>query len=48
MKKPARGQLENDLKVIDTALKGRGVDAKVNIATMKKVTSKSYNFPELQ
>ena len=48
MKKPAKGQLENDLKAIETALKGRGVDAKVNIATMKKVTSKSDKFPELR
>ncbi|MBO4863662.1 MAG: hypothetical protein J5517_04815 [Eubacterium sp.] len=35
MKNPAKNQMENDLKTIETKLKGRGVDKKIDIATMQ-------------
>ena len=35
MKKPAKGQMEKDLTKIETSLKSRGIDKRIDLATMK-------------
>ena len=35
MKKPAKGQMEKDLTKIETSLKSRGIDKRIDMATMK-------------
>ena len=46
MKKPAKNQLDNDLKKIETSLKGRGVDKRVDMATMLPTKDPLKNQPK--
>ena len=37
MKKPAKGQLERDIEKIENSLKGRGIDKRIDMATMRAI-----------